>query len=1587
MFLAWLTVQQKCTVLLDPISGSVIPAGSSVGGAVSPDSAEDRERHQQEALLHSILLLAVGPGNDAVADPGSSKAYQEVSSFTGKAYRGTASYHRLCEIFAPEQDATQASLYMRLLTLRPSDGKDVVAVCDQLLGELRELLRKIGSYPEGHRDPDSGLPETLLSALVLRNLPPGFETFKELAFLKMQGTSGEGGMRFSQLLDDFRSTAVRQKSEQQDSQAVVAFMTQGKQSAGAKASNATRQCHNCNGIGHIAPDCPKPKAFCTKCKSPGHLAAHCEAVQLIKAKRAANTGAGAPKVQFMTMCAPAACAPEQAQSQGSGLAAYLTSGDSDVCCGAYYLDSCASHHMTNALQHFVGMPMPNLDGSAGVLGATGGACPSFGEGTVEVDFLSACGAPVSVQLNRVTYCPGLMASLVSAPQLMAHGHTVLENFSGVRTVDGRVLQLRTDARGFPYFATAPGVAVLGRSGRVTMLSATTPEQVQDFFRVAGGYGAADSSLQPPVPDGAPSIMELEAAYALQQSSASAGASRSPAVPSVDSSTQTVLPRSAIDTVAAQEQKMLQHRALAHLHEGGMNLIATNGLATGMNIDATVSLGVCVPCQVGKSTRVPLKAGGPGGPPGPQQNVPTSTYVPKRVAARTESRHFADMWGPATPKSVHGGYSQLLGVMESQTGVMCIIPQRDKTKVAQGLQWYHANVMPFERLRTDNDQVFRSEVLKDWCAAVGVEFTHSAPYTPEQMGAIERQWRTLEDAVATLLADSGLPGEFWLLAAQYSVYVRNRCPRASNPGGVSPYQAYTSSVPDVSSLHPFGCKAFLHVPKERRASKLHAKAVEGIFVGVQTDSNTFKVWVPASMDSPGAAGRLYESRDVRFDDSWTCRAATGATVQVVEAEVGDVFPVEPPQQHLEDPLRQLVQADTVGAQEERALVDGGESEALVLIQDEEQPPVQEEQPQVQEEQLPPVQVAAGQPQELRRSSRLRDAKPPDREWFKVTGRTDTTGAGVSATAGRVSYFESDGEDDEEADGGSQDMQTDGEGRVAFFTSMLESAQAAFFTGKDAPVPRLQNPKSVADALSGDPDKVERWRQSRSREFNSLLNRGVYEVVDAAEVPPGATRLRLLEIFKYKYDKAGVPTEKTRAVCLGNRQVAGRDYGETYAPVARFTTIRLLCSIAAAKGWELRQFDVETAFLYAPLEEENLYVVPPDDFRVGSDGQAVLWHLKKSLYGLKQAPKNWYGTFTAFLVDECGFTKSEHDPCLLMAYDSVGALDCAIAVYVDDVPAGVANPEFYSDFIVKVKSKFNLTEGPLEWCLGIEIDQSPGRVELRQTQYIETILERFQHQDCHATALPLDPGYKWSTEDSPKNSSEKLQAEADFEFRNFHGSVLYLAVATRPDLAYPCSKMGHVQSKHGLVHNTHAQQLLRYLQGTKHLGLVYSGGLSNANVLEGYVDASYADCPDTRRSTTGFCFMLNGAAVSWFSKKQTTVAQSSTESEYISTAPAACEAVSLRAVANELCIEQLDATVLHEDNFGCVQLTKDEVLHKKTKHVAVKYHKIRELVRNKVVRIQQVATDKQVADILTKLMSKPKTLEYLRSRILGYSPLSQ
>jgi hypothetical protein len=376
---------------------------------------------------------------------------------------------------------------------------------------------------------------------------------------------------------------------------------------------------------------------------------------------------------------------------------------------------------------------------------------------------------------------------------------------------------------------------------------------------------------------------------------------------------------------------------------------------------------------------------------------------------------------------------------------------------------------------------------------------------------------------------------------------------------------------------------------------------------------------------------------------------------------------------------------------------------------------------------------------------------------------------------------------------------------------------------------------------------------------------------------------------------------------------------------------------------------------------------------------VWKLVKSLYGLKQAPRNWYQEFSHFLMDY-GFTKSAYDPCMFFFLTPSQQLKCVLIVYVDDVPNGVtAEAEWYAEFLSAVRAKYTITENSLEWCLGIQIIQEEKCVKMVQTQYIRDVLERFGMSDCKPASIPLDPGMIFSFADSPHSEEEKFAAEAS-QFRPLVGSLLYAAVATRPDISLSVSKIGHVMSNPSATHFKQATHILRYLKKTMDSGLVFYKGPSDTNnLLQGYCDADLAGCVDSRKSTTGFFFSLNGAAVSWHAKLQGVVALSTTEAEYVALATAGCDALFLRGLLSELGFPQ-PSTVIFEDNSGCIALTKDSVLHSRTKHIDIRFHRIRDMVASGDVVITYCPTDQMYADGLTKILPKSK-FEFCAAYMLG------
>jgi hypothetical protein len=719
----------------------------------------------------------------------------------------------------------------------------------------------------------------------------------------------------------------------------------------------------------------------------------------------------------------------------------------------------------------------------------------------------------------------------------------------------------------------------------------------------------------------------------------------------------------VETGADREMR-LWHERTGHLHERGLRELSTKGVATGVNLGPKAQLQVCDSCSVMKSHRVPLKFGIKQTQAGKvRQALPVTSYEATKQRPRGEV-HYCDFFGPVRPTAI-GGFPIMVGLAHGRTGVVKVEPLRKKSGLVGVLQRYNANVMPIKALRTDNEAVNKSQEVQDWCARENIQLSHCAPYTPEQLAKVERMWRTLGEGACAMLHASGLPDEFWAFAVDDMAYTYNRTHRASNEDGVSPMQAYTGLVPDLGHLRVFGCRAYLHVPKERRA-KMQPKAKKGIFVGYSPQSLSYRVWVPYD-ENDVLRGVLYESRDVTFDEAWRYKAP-------VRAPAADE--VEDDESEEEDEAEDL---GTGGGAWGAGDVDGTGG-----LEDAGEPSVEVE---------GAGDPAGGSGEALRRSDRR--GRGQTREWWKVEPAPC---------------------EDDVVEPAAEEAMGDAMGEAVAFAVRVSDPNAP----------------SLRDALAG-PER-EQYVACIKKERESVTERGVFTCIPESEVPAGAALLTSEYIVRKKLLADGsIDKYKGRLVVHGNRQKAGRDYdpGDLFAPVARFTSLRVLVAMAAGNGWRLRQFDVETAFLYADLDEE-IYVRPPREFPEyvnGTGGERVVWKLHKSLYGLRQAPRNWFKTFVGFLVDY-GFKKSLRDPCVFVyTDDTTGELRGVFVLHVDDVPNGVAGEDgWYDTFLRAMKERFNFKEGPLEWCLGVEVVVEPDSVILRQSKYVRDVLERFGMQDC-------------------------------------------------------------------------------------------------------------------------------------------------------------------------------------------------------------------------------------------------------------------
>ena len=402
-----------------------------------------------------------------------------------------------------------------------------------------------------------------------------------------------------------------------------------------------------------------------------------------------------------------------------------------------------------------------------------------------------------------------------------------------------------------------------------------------------------------------------------------------------------------------------------------------------------------------------------------------------------------------------------------------------------------------------------------------------------------------------------------------------------------------------------------------------------------------------------------------------------------------------------------------------------------------------------------------------------------------------------------------------------------------------------------------PNTIKQALES-PD-ADMWLESIMKETMSLYENNTFTIMLR---PQGIRALGLKYVFKIKERKDGsIERYKTRCTALGNLQKYGYDYLETFSPVVRYSTLRMLLAKAASEKLIMHHMDVDTAFLYGVLPEEDpaVYVSVPDYYPIPDnlkhlDKSLLVAKVNKAIYGLKQSPRLWNQNIDNNM-QKLHFTKSQLDPCLYIKHKNGETL--YVAIFVDDIVIAGTSPGVVTEFKNQLKSIYKCKDlGKLEYFLGMEIniDETSGNITISQKKYIHDILKRFGLLDCNPKSVPMDPGLVLPLSQDPTVGS----TNHTYPYREVVGSLMYLMVTTRPDLSFSVGYLARYLNKFTKTHFAAAIQVLKYVKGTEDIGITYHSNVPCK--LVGYSDADWASDINTRRSTTGYLFTLCGGAVS-------------------------------------------------------------------------------------------------------------------------------
>jgi transposase InsO family protein len=720
--------------------------------------------------------------------------------------------------------------------------------------------------------------------------------------------------------------------------------------------------------------------------------------------------------------------------------------------------------------------------------------------------------------------------------------------------------------------------------------------------------------------------------------------------------------------------------------------------------------------------------------------------------------------------------------------------------------------------------------------------------------------------------------------------------------MTPYEVFHNEKPDLSMLRTFGCRVF--IKNNAHKKKLANRSVVGVLMGIQ-DRN-YRIW-----NIKRKAIEL--SRDVIFYEKEGDERSQEEEIeydQVVESEE-------------ESTTTASSTKTTTISSESSASSESESSETSESSKESSEASKSSKESESSEESESPKENESSE------TSKDEEEKRSLKIGTRVSYKFKIGKTGTKSFEGEVTKIHSDNTYDVrfKEDGLTEERLKHKKLVVVKNTEVIKSEPTTW------------------DEMMNSKDR-DKWLEAVNAEINSLNNMNTWTIINKE---PNQKLINSKWIFKIKYKPDGeIERYKARLVAKGFMQKEGIDYGETFAPVVRTETLRFLISFATQQKLEMEQMDVETAFLHGELEEEVLMKIPTG---INIESSKVL-KLNKSLYGLKQSPRCWNKKFTQALK-AAGYIQSEADNCLFVKYESKRI--AAIAIYVDDCIL-IGSQEDVLKIKKVLTTNFKMKDlGRLAKIIGIEIIRTDEFTKIHQAGYIRDLLDRFQMTNA---AIATTPGSN-NREEDKSSALEKIEV-----YQSLVGSLIYISTKTRPDIAFAVHEIAKKMSNPTQNDWVAAKLILRYLRGTEDTGLIYH--VDSPGRLIGYADASFAPNRTDRKSIGGYLFLLNGAAITWKSKKQNIIALSSCEAELIALTEAVKEGIWLQKILKEFRVTQK----LHilEDNQSAMKIAENSVFSDRSKHLQVRVQFIKEMIDTGKLGVFYCPTQEMTADVLTKALGR-------------------